>query len=145
MTNNFDIDYLLSVLALLEDEEKMKGTIRVREKCPTCKGPFEYVNKKLGYTCKSCKTIPTRFYIDIFYQGRRVRLFSDKSGQVLDSYARALGILSSINYEIKNHEFDPPNMSRPNFSSSGRPPYWTGSCPTSLGPSRLATRRTMKG
>jgi integrase len=106
LTNDLSIDYLLP---LLENEEMMKGTIRVREKCPICGGPFEYVNKKLGYICKPCKTIPTRFYIDIFYQGKRVRLFSDKTGQVLDSYARALNILSSINYEIKDHEFDPSN------------------------------------
>lgn len=51
--------------------------------------------------------MPKRFYVDLFYKGSRIRLFSDRQGQTLDSYQRASNLLSHINYEIQNHTFDP--------------------------------------
>lgn len=91
----------------------MKGTIRARGKCPKCHSPFIDVSygismhRHLGIICRSCRITPQRFFIDLHYQGRRIRIFSDKSGQPLDSYHRAVNLLSPINYEIKNYSFDP--------------------------------------
>ncbi len=84
----------------------MKGAIRAKGHCPVCQGSFTEV-KKLGFICPSDKTTPQRFFIDLFYRGQRIKLYSDKQGQVLDSYQRALNLLAHINVEIKNHSFDP--------------------------------------
>jgi integrase len=50
--------------------------------------------------------MPKRFLIDLHHNGQRIRIFSDKSGQPLDSYPRAANLLSVINYEIGNYSFD---------------------------------------
>ena len=101
LTDIGNIFYLLS-----QGGEEMKGTIRAKGRCPVCQGPFEQV-KRLGYICPTCKTTPKRFYIDLSYKGQRIRIFSDKQGQALDTYQRAVNLLSHINYEIKNYTFDP--------------------------------------
>jgi len=107
LTSVVNSDTGLDVLELFQkDDEERMGTIRCRSKCPSCKKPFKYF-RKLGYACPECKTMPSRFYIDLWHQKERFRLFSDKSGQVLDSYQRATTLLSHINYEIQHHTFDP--------------------------------------
>lgn len=84
----------------------MKGCIRVKGHCPVCQGRFHEI-KKLGYICAEHKTVPSRFYIDLYHKGQRIRLFSDKYGQAIDTYERASNLLSHINYELQNHTFDP--------------------------------------
>lgn len=97
---------LISYLLQKNGEETMKGTIRAKGKCPVCQGKFiEF--PKLGYICPKDKTTPDRLYLDIHHKGQRIRIFSDKQGLPLDTYARALDLLSHINYEIKNFSFDP--------------------------------------
>ncbi|MBF0320878.1 MAG: site-specific integrase [Nitrospirae bacterium] len=83
----------------------MKGTVRVKEKCPNCGLAFEHV-KKLGYVCRSCKTTPKKYYLDLNWNGKRIRLFCDKTGQALDSYQRALNLQATIQHEIDSHTFD---------------------------------------
>ena len=97
---------LISYLLQKKGEDAMKGAIRAKGHCPVCQGSFVEV-KKLGYICPTDKTTPKRFFIDLFYRGQRIRLFSDKQGQILDSYQRALTLLAHINYEIKNYTFEP--------------------------------------
>jgi integrase len=104
LTELKSIEYLLSNET--NSGEKMKGTIRVKENCPKCKKPFQHFNQ-IGYLCPECKTVPKKFYIDLFWKGERIRLFSDKQGQTLDTYKRAQNLHEHINYEIKNHAFDP--------------------------------------
>ncbi len=104
MTNAHLISYLLSY-----QEQKMKGIIRPisrQKKCPKCYKPFTHIHK-IGYICPNCKTVPNRFYIDIFWNGNRHAVCSDKQGQPLDTYPRALNLLAHIQYEIDNHIFDP--------------------------------------
>lgn len=86
--------------------EKMQGNIRTKQKCPTCQGAFTHFDK-LGLICTQHRTIPTRYFVDIHYNGERVKLYSDKSGRVLDSYGIAAETLEHIRYEIRNHQFDP--------------------------------------
>jgi integrase len=91
----------------------MKGTIRARGKCPKCHGLFIDISqgismhRHLGIICRSCIITPQRLFIDLHHQGRRIRIFSDKSGQPLDSYQRAVNLLFVINHEIANYSFDP--------------------------------------
>ncbi len=91
---------------LFEDDEGMKGNIRAKGKCPSCGEDFISL-KRLGFICKPCQTLPRRFYIDLWWDGKRIRLFSDKQGQVLDSYQRSQDLLSHIRFEITHHEFNP--------------------------------------
>ena len=86
----------------------MKGTIRPisrQRRCQKCHEPFKHF-PKLGYLCSECKTTPSRFYIDLHHDGERPQICSDKSGQPLDTYQRALNLLSKINFEIEHHCFD---------------------------------------
>lgn len=83
----------------------MKGKVRAKGKCGVCSGNFEHI---AGTTirCPIHKTVPERLFIDIFYNGKRLKLYTDRHGQVLDTYARALHLLTHINAEIKDHTFD---------------------------------------
>ncbi|MBF0338266.1 MAG: site-specific integrase [Nitrospirae bacterium] len=87
----------------------MKGTIRPisrQSKCPKCGKEFIHINK-LGYGCVSCQITPTRFFIDLFWKGKRLRIGSDRQGQPLDTYSRAYTLLNKIQYEIENQAFEP--------------------------------------
>jgi integrase len=101
-----DIPSILYLLSQEGKEEREMGTIRARGKCPVCQKSFEHISK-LGLICPEHKTVPRRFYIDLSWKGKRVRIFSHKSGRSLDSYQIALETLQHINYEIRNHIFEP--------------------------------------
>jgi integrase len=101
LTLQDSISYLLT-----KESEEMKGTIRTKEKCPVCHGKFTEI-KKLGFICPKDQTTPKRFYIDLYYQGQRLRLFSDNQGRALDSFQRGRDLLGRINHEISTHTFDP--------------------------------------
>lgn len=91
---------------------KIHGIIRVsgNQRCPNCAGSFRRVILKsvsnIAFRCPKCLTVPSRFYLDVHYQGDRVRIFSDKQGKPLDTISRAVDLLSHIHYEIENHIFD---------------------------------------
>ncbi|MBF0459346.1 MAG: hypothetical protein HQK99_15760 [Nitrospirae bacterium] len=97
---------------------KMKGSIRAKGKCPNCGKAFTHL-RRVGYICADCKTTPSRFYIDIFWKGDRVRVFCDKTGQPLDTYQRALNLQATIQHEIENFTFD---ISR--YSKAELQKYW---------------------
>jgi integrase len=104
---SFPIEEVLSYLLELQSgEPKMTGTIRTEEKCPICRSSFTHI-PKIGFRCPVHKLSPSKVFIDIGWKGKRYRIFSDKQGQVLDSYQRAWNILGGINTEIESHRFDP--------------------------------------
>lgn len=120
-TNNTDNSCSYSDLTILdaighlvinsetERVKKMKGTVRPisrERRCPKCNKLFKHI-RKLGYICPPCKTIPTRFFVDIHWNGQRPAIYSDKQGEPLDSYQRASNLLARIQNEIDNHIFDP--------------------------------------
>lgn len=88
-----------------QKEDTMPVKIRTKEKCPICKQPFEHI-KKHGFICREHKTTPNRFFIDVIFDGKRAKIYSHKSGTVLDSYKLALETEKHISYEIRNHVFD---------------------------------------
>src|SRR4030042_421615 len=107
LTSIAESDTAPDVLELFQkDNEERMGTGRCRGKCSNCKKPFKYF-RKFGFACPDCKTMPKKFYVDLWNQKKRVRLFSDKKGMPLDSYDRAKTLLSHIRYEISNHTFNP--------------------------------------
>jgi integrase len=103
LTDLAAISYLLSNPP--RNDEKMTGTIRTKEKCPKCNKPFEHF-QKVGFICKEHKTVPQRFFIDIYF-GKQIKIYSHKSGLVLSSYDLAVETLKHIQYEIRNKTFDP--------------------------------------
>ena len=105
LTDQALISYLLS-----KEDGNMKGKVRTNEKCPVCGGRFvEVPNMALvcnhGTESKPYCVEPKRFYVDFWYK-KRYKVYSDKSGQVLDSYGRANTLLSRIKSEIEDHTFD---------------------------------------
>lgn len=80
----------------------MAGTIRTMQKCPRCGRGFP---KEL--VCTACQTRPTRYYIDLWYQGERLRIFTDPAGFPLDSFIRTEQLLSTIRHQIGSGKFDP--------------------------------------
>ena len=107
MTNPVEQFYNPSDIELLLSQgDTMKGTIRARGHCPKCGEKFKHI-RKVGYLCPDCKTVPKRFVIDdLWFDGQRIRVYSNKQGQVLEGYQQAHDLLSAINQEIKDHTFD---------------------------------------
>jgi integrase len=85
---------------------KNGGTIRTKEKCPVCYKSFTHI-QKLGLICAEHRTVPNKYFVDLYYAGRQIKIYSYKSGRILDSYQIALETLEHIRYEIRNHQFDP--------------------------------------
>lgn len=86
----------------------LKGIIRPisrQRRCPKCGHGFVEIPKH-GYICNDCGTVPNRFLIDIYWNGKRCSICSDKAGMALDSYQRAYNLLSHIQTEIDNCIFD---------------------------------------
>lgn len=102
------IEYLLSQG---EEGEKMPGTIRTKEKCPVCKRPFKHI-ARVGFVCPKCKTTPKKYFIDLHYQNQRIKIYSHRTGRILDSYNLAVETLEHIRYEIRTHTFDPTKYIR---------------------------------
>lgn len=104
----FQLTDLETLRMLLERNQAMRGEGRIRAKgrCPICGQKFTEI-PGVAYICPEHKTTPEKLYVDLPWKGRRIRIFSDKTGQVLDSYGRASTALKGVNWEIMNHTFDP--------------------------------------
>jgi hypothetical protein len=59
----------------------MDGTIRTLEKCPICRSNF---NGTPLY-CNNCNTSPKKYFIDISWGGKRLKIYTDKDDFVFDS------------------------------------------------------------
>ncbi len=108
MSTNLNI-LLKEITKLLQNSyspQKRKVKIRTKEKCPKCGKKFIEVPGVVIF-CPKCKTTLKRFFLDLFWQGKRVRIYSDKFGQPLSSYEQAKRLAEHIQYEIDHHIFDP--------------------------------------
>lgn len=92
-----------------------KGKVRPAprySKCPNCNRPFEEYDFPPYIFCPFCADengnvmTPYRFMIDLYYQGKRYYICSDRQGLPLDTAERAYKLLTQINLEIENHTFD---------------------------------------
>ena len=84
----------------------MAGHIRAKGECPVCKKGFIEIHR-LGFVCLEHQTVPKRLWIDLPWKGKRIRIFSDKTGQVLDTYDRADRLRERIESELEDYTFDP--------------------------------------
>ena len=107
----FTLTDLEGIRTILEGNRTVKGIVRAKGVCPKCRKPFVEIPGVI-YICRKHKTVPKRCYVDLHWQGDRIRIFSDKTGQVLDTYKRAETIASTIEYEIENHIFDPQKYAK---------------------------------
>lgn len=106
LTTLNDILYLLTIGHGVEGDDGMRGAVRTKEKCPVCDSHFKHI-QRVGFICPEHKTMPKKFFIDLFYQGRRIKLYSHKTGRTLDSYGLAFETLEHIRHELRTHTFDP--------------------------------------
>ncbi len=84
----------------------MRGNIRTEEVCPSCGGKYTH-EMGVGITCPQCHTRPEKMLIDIHWQGKRYRIFRDRSGERLTAYHKSFKLLARINDEIEEKSFDP--------------------------------------
>lgn len=83
----------------------MQGKIRTKQRCPECGGKFEDIGWAL--ICRKHLTSPDRYFIDIWKDGRRYKLYSDTDGRVLNNYELTKRVLTEIRQRIDKHRFDP--------------------------------------
>jgi len=81
----------------------MAGHIRTKEFCPRCKGKFS----GQPLSCPTCKTAPTRFYLDFPWQGAKLKIYSGPDTHPLDSWARAQRLLEAMRNKVDEGKFDP--------------------------------------
>src|SRR5271157_230939 len=108
LSSTLQLTDLDTLRMLLQGYERMKGdgAIRARTKCPVCDKNFTEI-KGVAFVCLQHKTVPAKLYVDLPWKGQRIRIYSDKTGQVLDTYDRANTVLKAIRAEIEAHSFDP--------------------------------------
>lgn len=97
------------------------GHIRTLQKCPKCRGTFKDTENELQ--CPACLTTPSRYFLDLHYQNKRVKLYKDESGRALDSYARAERLLNHIRWEVDNHTFNIEKYQKPKYEPFLVPNY----------------------
>ncbi len=101
----------------------MKGTIRTKEKCPVCNKSFENVDNRL-LICKEHFTIPTRYFIDLYWHGRQLKIYSDSNGRPLNYYELAYRLLTEIRQKIdKPGKFDPADYVAKRYIDMQFPDY----------------------
>ena len=124
---------------------KKKVKIRTKEKCPKCGKSFQEL-PGIALFCPKCKTTPRRFYIDLTWQGKRIRVYSDKQGNPLSSYEQAKRLASVIELEIQNKTFDPSKYVKKDFKNFLFENYiqkWIDFSQDRLKPSSFKTRKVI--
>lgn len=87
----------------------MIGTIRTKERCPVCGGKFalQQAGIEADLLCPKCLTRPKRVFLDLFHEGKRTKIYSDRKGRIFESVRHALRTLETIRNEMdEQHSFD---------------------------------------
>jgi len=79
------------------------GRIVTNQKCPICGERYPSSKGDSPITC--CKTQPTKFLIQIYWQGKDVNISRDREGKTIHSFVHARIVLDIIRAEYKS--FDP--------------------------------------
>ncbi len=83
------------------------GTIGTWQKCLKCKKRF---SAESGFLCHGYKA--DNYFIQVYWKGRKHRIYSQRDGTSIDSLERAVRTLERISGEIEAERFDPANYSR---------------------------------
>ena len=89
-----------------EQGGRRRVKVRTKEKCPRCGKVFQHI-EGIGIFCLRCKTHPRRYFVDLSFQGKRIRVYSFRDGQPLSSYELAQRARQLIEHEIEKGVFDP--------------------------------------
>ena len=87
------------------ERRRKRVRIRTKEKCPKCSRAFK--ETRFGLVCIRCKTKPSRYFIDLSWKGRRIKIYSFRDGQPLSSYELARRAQEVVTHEIARGVFDP--------------------------------------
>ena len=82
-----------------------KGSVGTDEKCPVCKKKFELISIDQGFFCPEHLTHPKRFWISCKALGIKNKLYSDRLGNIFDSYQAVINQWTAMNVayrEAKN-------------------------------------------
>ncbi len=94
------------------------GTIRTKQRCEVCNSKFIDTDQLM--VCPECLkkqkiSIPNRFYLDIFWNAKQRKIYSDNDGRVLNNYELANRVLIEIRQKIDKHKFDPADYVAKNY------------------------------
>lgn len=101
----------------------MAGSLHTKQRCPKCGG--NYTDTGYDMLCQKCYTRPTRLFVSFYWKdpkfkrSKRLKIYSDKQGAPLDSYARAHRVLEVIRNEVDEHRFDPDDYQRQKYQAMG--------------------------
>ncbi len=121
---------------------RVKIHVRTKEKCPKCGKSFR--ETPLGLICPACLTVPRRFFIDLSWKGRRIKVYSFKDGTPISSWDLAKKVAGHIEYEIRQGVFDPSLYVKSDvkrFLIENYLDKWLSYCETRLKPGSLKERR----
>ncbi|MBX6423813.1 site-specific integrase [Thermosulfurimonas sp. F29] len=102
------LDDLFSVV-IVPVPGRGKKTVRVYPRparCPKCKKPYKE-DPRVGFRCPRCRSKPERLFVSLSWQGKLVRVYSDKQGNPLTDFRQAQRVLQLIAHELETGEFDP--------------------------------------
>jgi len=99
------LETLASLTAGEQGGGRHRVRIRTKERCPKCGRAFQ--ETPLGLLCPKCFTVPRRFFIDLSFKSRRIKIYSTKAGEPLSSWEQAKRLCSIIENEIHQRTFDP--------------------------------------
>jgi integrase len=90
----------------------MSGTIRTYQKCPRCGASFPSSKGGFPIICNPCQTQPTKYFINIWWQGKAEFLYHDRDGRTMHDWGHAVAILGEIRAKMASHKkgkgfFDP--------------------------------------
>ncbi len=98
----------------------------------------------MGLLCLKCLTTPKRFYVDLSWKGKRVKIYSTKDGEPLSSWEQAQRLCSIIEHEIEAKVFDPSKYVKKDFREFLFENYiqrWLSFNETKLKPSTFKDRK----
>jgi len=100
-------DFLVRVIVPVPGRGKKRVRIYPRPaKCPKCKAKWKE-NPRVGFQCPKCRSKPERLFVSLSWQGKLVRVYSDKQGNPLTDFRQAQRVLAQIAAELETGEFDP--------------------------------------
>ncbi|HFC97708.1 MAG TPA: hypothetical protein ENJ40_04515 [Thermosulfurimonas dismutans] len=75
-------------------------------KCPRCKRKWKE-DPRTGFRCPKCRSKPERLFVSLSWQGKLIRVYSDKQGNPIRDFRQAQRVLQLIAHELETGEFDP--------------------------------------
>ena len=99
-------DFLVRVVVQVPGRGKKAVRIYPRPaRCPKCRKPYK--ESPRGFRCPKCRGKPERLFVSLSWQGKLVRVYSDKQGNPIQDFRQAQRVLAQIAAELETGEFDP--------------------------------------